>query len=314
MIYSYAIEPELVATWGNKADYRYFCDKFGLGQPRMMVEFPKLKNWRRQVLQSAMGSGDQEMQKVTALIGILTERMISCTPKDEYDGTRSWLENAEEEHGNAPFQAILACSNPRGISFVIPPDSVGVPGDGRWFVSDQAPPDRTHTSLRNHLQGLLSNCSEIVFVDPHFGPENPRHRRPLQAFLCALLTNRRTPLTLIEVKTGTKATYDFFEKTCIREMPKIIPVGMEVVFSRLRQRENGEKLHNRYILTDIGGVNFGVGLDEGHESETEDISLMTRKQYDLRWEQYAGSRLAFDVADAPVPVRGRLQLPKLSHL
>jgi hypothetical protein len=303
MIYGYAIEPETVASWANKSDYRYFYDKFGLGQPRMMVEFPKLKNWRRQVLNSANGS-DEELQKITAMIGILTERMIPCCPRYDYDGTRSWLENAEKEHSKCPFKAILAQSNPRRLPCIMTPDTVGTASDSRWDVADPPPPNRTISDLQRHLQALLSNCTEIVFVDPHFGPENRRHRRPLQAYLRGLFINRRAPLIRVEVKTGTKAAFPFFESTCAIEMPKIIPNGLEVVFYRLKQRDGGEKLHTRYILTDIGGVDFGVGLDEGSENETEDIGLMTRRKYELRWEQYAGSRPAFDVVDRPIMVIG----------
>ena len=38
---------------------------------------------------------------------------------------------------------------------------------------------------------------------------------------------------------------------------------------RLKQKQDGEKLHNRYILTDLGGVTFGTGLDEGKKGETD---------------------------------------------
>ena len=32
MVYEYAVEPEVVATWGkSREDFRYFKDKFGLG-------------------------------------------------------------------------------------------------------------------------------------------------------------------------------------------------------------------------------------------------------------------------------------------
>lgn len=47
-------------------------------------------------------------------------------------------------------------------------------------------------------------------------------------------------------------------------------------------------LHNRYILTDLGGVAFGIGLDDGKKGETDDITLMNRDLYELRWSQYGG--------------------------
>ncbi len=47
MVYEYALEPELVATWGNRQDFRYFVEKFGLGQPRIVSRYPK--PWKRLV-------------------------------------------------------------------------------------------------------------------------------------------------------------------------------------------------------------------------------------------------------------------------
>jgi hypothetical protein len=42
--------------------------------------------------------------------------------------------------------------------------------------------------------------------------------------------------------------------------------GVSVEFVRWRQKAGGDKLHNRYVLTDIGGVSLGVGLDEGQRA------------------------------------------------
>jgi len=96
MVFEFAIEPGLVATWGELSNYRYFYEKFGIGQPRMMAEYPKLQNWRRRVLQAATGKGDMELQRVTAMVTMLSESMISRTT-DCYDGNTEWLENAEQE-------------------------------------------------------------------------------------------------------------------------------------------------------------------------------------------------------------------------
>jgi hypothetical protein len=80
---------------------------------------------------------------------------------------------------------------------------------------------------------------------------------------------------------------------------------MRIVVRRLNQRAGGERLHNRYILTDLGGIAFGVGLDDGGDGETDDLSLMDRAQYELRWSQYAGDPPGeFDQAEAPVELQG----------
>ena len=76
MVYEFAIEPDLVATWGTLTKYRYFMDNFGLGTPRIMSEFPKFKNWRRRVLQAASGREGLEMQRITAIINYLAETLV----------------------------------------------------------------------------------------------------------------------------------------------------------------------------------------------------------------------------------------------
>ena len=40
------------------------------------------------------------------------------------------------------------------------------------------------------------------------------------------------------------------------------------------------KLHERFILTDIGGVKVGPGLDDGRESENFEVILLKRNLYE----------------------------------
>ena len=94
-------------------------------------------------------------------------------------------------------------------------------------------------------------------------------------------------------------------------LPRCVPEKMRVLVRRLSQKQDGEQLHNRYILSDFGGVSFGYGLDEGNEGERDDITLMDRDQYKLRWCQYSGDPpAAFDQEGTPVEVVGTRRLPK----
>ncbi len=85
---------------------------------------------------------------------------------------------------------------------------------------------------------------------------------------------------------------------------------MRVLVRRLSERPDGERLHNRYILTDLGGVSFGIGLDDGNEGETDDVALMGREQYDRRWSQYGGDpQMGFQQVGMPVEVVGTRRIP-----
>lgn len=115
MIHAFALDPELVATWGNKSDYRYFIDKFGLGTPRIVLEYPRSADWRERVLRAAEGAGDFELQRITALIGVLAERMAKFTPKSPLEVDQPWLEKAEQEK----IVPIIAKENPRNNPKII---------------------------------------------------------------------------------------------------------------------------------------------------------------------------------------------------
>lgn len=308
MIYEFALEPALVATWGKLSEYRYFFDKFGLGQPRIVSQYPKLKNWRRQILLQAAGASGMELQRITALITIFSERMIS-REGSSYDGNRSWLENAEEEDERCPFHAILSLANPRSRHAVLIGPDLGLNNDPKWHLKNEEVVPRKAEAMARCLATMLCNCSEVLFIDPHFGPEESRYRRPFESFLRCLLTNRVGSMPArIELHTSWKSSTEFFTCECERQMPQIVPEGVTVSLKRWKQNESGQRLHNRYILTDIGGVRFGAGLDENRndpDGDTDEVSLMNRETYLKRWAQYASEKPAFQLGEKPITIVGK---------
>lgn len=308
MIYEFALEPELVATWGKLSEYRYFFDKFGLGQPRIVSQYPKLKNWRRQILLQAAGANDMELQRITALINIFSERMIS-REVSSFDGNRSWLENAEEEDERYPFHAILSLSNPRNHRAVLIGPDLSLHENPKWRLKNEEIVPRRAEAMARCVAAMLRNCSEVLFVDPHFGPEESRYRRPFESFLKCLLTNRAgSSPRRIELHTSSKSDGGFFKSECERKLPKCVPEGVSVLLKRWKQNESGQRLHNRYILTDIGGVRFGTGLDENRsdpDGDSDEASLINRETYLKRWAQYASEEPAFELAEEPITIIGR---------
>ncbi len=92
-------------------------------------------------------------------------------------------------------------------------------------------------------------------------------------------------------------------------MASRLPVGVSIQFLRVEEKLAGEKLRNRYVLTDLGGVSLGFGLDAGGRGETDYLNLMTRERYVLSWAQYAGGSTdaaAFTAVDVPKTVVGSM--------
>lgn len=305
MIHAYALEPALVATWGRRSEYSFIHDKFGLGTPRAMLELPRFTTWKRAVYAAAndleLCQGD--LVRLAELFRILAEH--KCRRADVlYDGVLTWLENGEREHDRKPFAGIIATQNPRGHAAVLLSDDLD-PADTRWTQSAGATAQRTPEGLAAALTAMLVNCRVLHLVDPHFGPENARHRCVLEALMDVLAINGVEP-ELVRVHCLSKSTLDFFEGEAAK-MVSWLPPGITVEFRRWNQRAGGDRLHNRYVLTDIGGVSLGVGLDAGDTGETDDLLLLPQEQYVRRWAQYAEEDGSFDLGDTPAAVIGSRQ-------
>lgn len=301
MIHAYAIEPQVAATWGRREEFRYIHDKFGVGTPRVLLELPAFSKWKKAVYGAALdlGLSETDMKRVEELFRIFGDHR-SRRPDAVYDGLITWLENAEREHARRACAGIIAASNPRSNPAVM--GTAQLDGtEPRWHRESGGVIARTPDAMAAALLALLSNASQVHMVDPHFGPENARYRKVIEALLVAMATSGRP--ASVRVHCSEKSALAFFESEAAK-MAARLPHGATVEFVRWSQRAGSEKLHNRYVLTDIGGVALGTGLDEGQAGETDDVLLLPPAQYARRWAQYAGEDGTFDRVDRPSPVTG----------
>ena len=144
------------------------------------------------------------------------------------------------------------------------------------------------------LTPMLRCATRILFIDPHFSASQDRgFLNPLCEFLRIICDGSRQ--VNLEYHTGDAQEWNHFRRECKRHLPSIIPKGFTLTVRRWKERAGGERLHNRYILTDIGGVAFSHGLDEG-PAGTDDIFLLDKGPYLLRFKQYSDPIHAFDSA------------------
>lgn len=312
MFYEYALEPELVAQWCDRVGFAAFMHRFGIDARRIVSRFPK--RWERSVedffLQKYPTSTLLQKQRKTQIISFLTKRMVKRGSAN-YVNNISWLENAEKEHVDRPFSGIVACANPRRHAAV----AVVCSAEDILERFDQVPPGsrdvaRTAIDLASALAPLLCCCEYAVFVDPHFDAKQ-RFLEPFKLFMDELVVKRVTTSTpKIELHVAVDNILDpplelrraNDRLTSLhRALPSIIPHGQEVRVVVWREKLRGQKLHNRYLLTDIGSVFFGIGLDCNEESfnqtlpqsQTDDICCLSEDHQDKRWCEYI-SAPAFD--------------------
>ena len=304
MLHEYAVEPELAAMWGDRKSGRYFLDKFGLGSPRIMSRYPP--NWEQLVW--AARRSDSQRKRTEELIQRLSEVMVTRQGAD-WNPDRTWLENTLNEHRRIPFHAIVVRGNPAPHSKVLVADELDE-HTSLWSVPHETIP-RTAAAIAGAVRDMLRMANDVVFIDPYFAPQRPHHTKVLAACFRACLDKRLVrehPTVRVFTAAAAKknGTRQYFEEECRARLPRMLPRRQRVTIARLEERSEGEKLHNRYILTEFGGVGFPAGLGEEHQEHqaTDDPWLLTRKQHAVRWSQYVGRPPAFDQPEDEITVVG----------
>jgi len=300
MIQEYAIDPESLVTWArDRLACRHIKDNFGIGTPRIMSDFPKLKNWRKQLRIAATSLDDTSRSNLEELFKLLIEKTVTRSGC-EYDGNDLWIDNVEKENKRHLFKAILATDNPNNNEQVLLSDEVGDWPAKLWDAPDRLTAKRDMLSMTNILRPLLQKSTEILFVDPFFRADEYRFREPVCAFLresinCSIYPTKQRVEIHVSADYRNSPPADYFKKECLAKLPQKIPKNLELKIRRWKQKPDREKLHNRYILTELGGVSFGIGLDSGQKGETDEVNLLSRDQWWLRWNQYGKDTREFEL-------------------
>jgi hypothetical protein len=327
MVYEFALEPELVARWYDRKEYLFFDEKFGVRPRRIVSTYPK--TWKKLVWEAfrrGPSSDDQNAQmRITELIQQLWQN--SVRRHSSFSEVVDWLERAEKEHVERPFHAIVATTNPRNQSFVITADGLIENGHERWNVPDIAPTPRVSEEIARVLLPALRLSRHVILVDPYFDPNKPRFGQTLKAIFIACEENV-CGFDKIEIELHTsidrffnglergerrdpgeeKRVYEKLETDFRKTLTSLMGPRIELKVVIWKQKRNGEKLHNRYLLTNMLGIMLGTGSDAAANPdslETDDIVLLDEKQYAARYEQYLGSCPAFDLVGQPILFKSR---------
>ncbi|QQG64650.1 hypothetical protein [Desulfobulbus oligotrophicus] len=301
MIFEYALEPEMVAAWGDRVNHRYFIREFGSGQGRLVSRYPK--KWARKVWDACAGGSDMDKARLTELLVRLQETMIKR--KDYvWDEGATWLDNAGQEHARHPFRAVLAHNNPAGRPEILCEDGLAASPCPGWDNPHGITVNRKASEMVAAVRQMLTCCQWVKFIDPHLWPGESRYNNSLRAFMMVLAGPRPiVPPESIEIHTKR---IDVEDHIILKRFQEVIPNALQVSLYQWQERPRGQGLHNRYILTDLGGVSFHHGLDTGADGETDDLTRLDMDQYLFRCKQYDPAAPAFDQAADPLKITGTL--------
>lgn len=303
MIYEYAIEPAVAASWHDPAAWYPFKVQMGPGSCRVPCAFPAA-NWKK-LAETAFADATRSLPaaekqaartRFTALLKHLAERW---TRRDGVlDAQKAWVSAALAEHSAFPFGGIVAIAVPHGAYASVVAASAIHQGHQAWDRPAHPVP-RTAVGLGDALAPLLQSATKIRFVDVlrrcgaglhgphdrvHTARSAPQDRdRPSAGD--SLRPAEEEELNMPRGGGGTPTTLPALAQSkisdCRTHVAPLLKHGVSLGIFAWGQGPAGIEMHNRYVLTEIGGVGVHHGLDQGiaAKAELDDLTILSAEQH-----------------------------------
>jgi hypothetical protein len=292
MIHEYFIEPKLIYKWALcPRDSRFFLDEIGVGHPRLLSSFPCSKATKlRSFLLRGIPIDMPEVARIRIdeLVNALTNEVITRTVTENLPG--DWCEAAKKESGITAPSVIISSEGNYHIDFWITEEDA-YKRDSHFNHPRQLTPERTLEAFTNTVKNLLRYSNKIVLVDRYLG--KTLGMNTVRAFIKEALSEK---INQTEVEIQLLFDSSKYAATHIKKQLASLEADFSFKLSVLGicEKLEGEKLHNRYLLTELGGVSFGVGTDASKDYHTDDLFLLDKEIYTKRWNQYLNAA-AFDI-------------------
>ncbi|RXQ35324.1 hypothetical protein EI539_22970 [Salmonella enterica] len=290
MFYECAILPEVLFEIAiDRRNYRDFIRGFSIGGNFLYTELPKLKRNKRKLL-DLLNDSHTEIQKkrLEELIVFLKDNKVSRNYN--YIGELSWLDNISAINQTERFDHVISSISCEDLSVSSIDDLFGFNYPLQKIVT------RVAEEITSIISCLLKTSEYVIIVDPYFS-DKPRWWNVFVSLLRVSANSLYKKQLIIDVvfdgcKDHSPAANYLTDK--LRRENLVFPdeFSLTVRFKSLTAREGNEQLHNRYILTNLAGVCFAHGLDEGEG--TDDVSILSKEVYGKRWEDYTTNNV-FDL-------------------
>jgi hypothetical protein len=278
MIFEFAISPTLCT---NYKDIQLFLQTFGRGEGRLFSDIPR-KKWMRLARQEIKNSKNGQVMKkrLVAAVEKLSRKALYRRNYAPDAGEKAWLDHAIAAHEARPFKAILTNSY-NGNHGCIISCAQNFIDDSRWTIPLDSEVERNAAEMIRAIHPMLNCAREVVLIDRNFDPNKYRWR-PFLIKLAEFLSGRTFSPSIgkIDFHLGDNISLNQFQILCSNHIASDLPAGMKVNFF-IWQRD---ELHDRYVITDVGGVRFGIGLDiwDGSGPDRVEISRVSEETR-LRW-------------------------------
>jgi hypothetical protein len=289
------------------ADWRTFkdlIDRFGADKGRLISRLPA--KWEKKVVQAAKDSGVPDVR-----ISSIVERLRDSRHKvvdfnRTYDHDADWIDNALREHAGRPFKAIICDAGRAACAEAMQPDDCSDrhPLFGAATSCDVI---RTADEIAGALYTITAVSKEVDIVDPYFDlrPTEGNYLAPLVS-LFARLAGDPGPSKAIRIHFRDHVSRPppaLLARDGSAQINGLLPPGYCLELYAWSEIRGGEDFHDRFVLTDLGGIMIGAGLSADGPTETAAFTLLDFEHAQGLRDRFADGSTAYARAGYAVRIR-----------
>jgi hypothetical protein len=301
MIHEYAVDPEALASFN---EIWQALEQFGVAHGRVVVQCPK-KWWsivKRNLDAAESVLHPREYKSLEERCFRLKEsRKLIYRKNLAFDGEKPFVEALAAEHADRPFRAVVQLQPSAQTSIPVLSRFDLHDGNPLWKVCRSQAVNKNPDALARVVVPLLRISADLLFIDPYFGSKPQDYQSFLR--MIQMAAEQNCTLQRIEIHTGIKGTAAFIQDKARTSIMPRLPPETEIKVFQWKERHGGERLHDRFVLTDRGGMLSTYGWDSGDPGQTTEVSLLDEDSYRLRWTQYQRETAAFDLMGEPVVIK-----------
>lgn len=276
MIHEYAIQPEVLIEWAKtQRTFKMFESSFGLGTTRIISTFPtqQARRLRSYLLRVQLKDiDDLAVKRYEALVDMVTECLVVRKFDSKDIPLNEWGRLVIAENQIKPFGIILS-EKPLDLEKNLTPERVDVL-DELWKHPGQIEVNRTNESIYTGLKGLLELSREkITIVDPYC------YTSGAVKFIGFML-NELSKVIEVGLYPEVNLFFDEDKASAAHLKAEVLKlVNFSLCDTKLKVH-GARNLHNRYVLTEHGGVTLGKGVSlQVDDTQVDEIILLEKKIY-----------------------------------
>lgn len=293
MIYEYAVDP---STFVSKDKMLFILESFGRDKGRLISEVKK-EHWVRFVREACRKIYKNKpiaRARLKEALKILVKDQKALYNRQVQVQGNDWLSITKRAHSDWPYRGILVENPDEDRDYFLVRD-IHLASKPEWNVPTSITVERKAETIVDAFRPMLEIAREVILVDRNFRTED-QHGNTVKRFLNVLQGILKFVANKPYGPWIGKITYhigdQYYDENNLQDLQAKLrnffkdsfPAGIKLEFAIWPKYE----LHDRFILTDIGGVDCGIGLDEfsGTSEKTVTLKRLSHLDHSREWAKF----------------------------